>query len=265
MPENCKDCKLLSLAIQLHQSFRLLWILSLLEETRPACKALMEWQVARRGFLSDWSLAPSSNSLQEVLERRTAPRSYERVVLCAEVQAALLAKHGRLCKEESGYTEDKELFDDQWRETLQLTVGMPCLVPGSGQLAAYLGEEIDPAERCKEPRIRLRVIGSHGHSPAAEAEDKEQSYERRQVLPLPTAPASVGDWVLPVLPLASSEQRPRPTEWLGRPGLCLEALPEPGPSGPSGPGTFRFLVAFPQDSNAEAGHGGTLPRPAALF
>eukprot|EP00439_Symbiodinium_sp_Y106_P078049 s2025_g16.t2 len=204
-----------------------------------------------RGFLSDWSLAPSSNSLQEVLERRTAPRSYERVVLCAEVQAALLAKHGRLCKEESGYTEDKELFDDQWRETLQLTVGMPCLVPGSGQLAAYLGEEIDPAERCKEPRIRLRVIGSHGHSPAAEAEDKEQSYERRQVLPLPTAPASVGDWVLPVLPLASSEQRPRPTEWLGRPGLCLEALPEPGPSGPSGPGTFRFLVAFPQDSNAE--------------
>ncbi|CAE7719677.1 unnamed protein product [Symbiodinium sp. CCMP2592] len=183
----------------------------------------MEWQVARRGFLSDWSLAPSSNSLQEVLERRTAPRSYERVVLCAEVQAALLAKHGRLCKEESGYTEDKELFDDQWRETLQLTVGMPCLVPGSGQLAAYLGEEIGG----EEPRVRLRVLAPH------EPAEAEQSHERRQVLPLPTAPASVGDWVLPL----ASERL------LGRPGLCLEALPPTG-------GT-HFLVAFPQESNAE--------------
>lgn len=194
----------------------------------------MEWQVARRSFLSDWSLAPPSDALQEVLERRAAPRSYERVVVCAEVQAALLAKHGRLCKEESGYSEDKELFDDQWRETFQLTLGMPCLVPGSGQLAAYLGEqEQEPAERCKEqepgPRVRLRVIAPQ------EAAEAEQSCERRQVLPLPTAPASVGDWVLCV----ENERL------LAKPGLCLEALPETL-------GKTHFLVAFPQqESNAQ--------------
>ncbi|CAE7415046.1 unnamed protein product [Symbiodinium sp. KB8] len=131
----------------------------------------MEWQVARRSFLSDWSLAPPSDALQEVLERRAAPRSYERVVVCAEVQAALLAKHGRLCKEESGYSEDKELFDDQWREPEQA--------------------EPEPAERCKEqepePRVRLRVIAPQ------EAAEAEQSCERRQVLPLPTAlPETLG-------------------------------------------------------------------------
>ena len=179
---------------------------------------------AGKSFLSqDWTLVPQSqanDAKSELLNWAPVSRSYERVMVAAEVQAVLLARHGRLCGQSCGYQDDTELFDDSWREAAgALTPGMPCLLHGSARLAAYLGEEPGGTG---EPRAWLRLLGG-----------ERVQCRLSELLPLPTEPVNVGDWALVL-------GAPR---LMGRPGLCLEAL---------GDGRETFLVAFPQSAEAGA-------------
>ena len=137
---------------------------------------------------------------------------YDRVITVATLQAARLARHGSLCAA-SGYDVKDNMIDDT-RESIAL--GMPCLIAGIGELAAYLG---------------LNESGQHQAKVLHTQEVVSCSWDR--VLPLPTRSARPGDWAL-VVDVGEGHLT-------GRLGLCLEALEETSVLDP-------VMVTFPADS-----------------
>ncbi|CAE8679324.1 unnamed protein product [Polarella glacialis] len=126
-------------------------------------------------------------------------RQYQHVLCVSRSQEARLSQHGAL-RLSTGYDLADSFIDDG---VVDLCIGFPCMLVGSGEFAAYLGPAPgEPAGTCRMKVLNKEVIINQ---------------HRSKLLPMPTTCARPvkGQWVVPVKVDKEHERL------LGREGLSM--------------------------------------------
>ena len=146
----------------------------------------------------------------------------ERLIVTVASQACRLMAHGKLAEGNPGYELDEVFVEEAVDETY--VIGSPCLHVESGEFAAYLGPSADGMHK---------VCILQG--------ERTVRCPFRKILPLPSLPATPGEWVLYVDP------HPSQFHLCGRIGVCMEdcEVRNPQEMGVAEHEEKLFMVCFP--------------------